>query len=563
MLSLLLSLALTAPAQASLVPNETTDLAVTTYTYAGPDQKTQELDVAAIVEAIRKDRTATHFVWQPGWAAWKNWQEVPELAAAVARADADALTAASAPAAAPPVPGPMAASRPAEAEATLSYSVNGGPVEQLTAGEIARRVAADPSGNHLAWKAGMANWQPAAQVPEVAAAMAPATPSAAPPPTPTAEKSKDKKTKDKASADKTTERPTDEEKEKPILRLTGFNGGGEVRASVPWMYRYVAASGDLVESDPVGAEVQRARLWVDGALSDNLSARVMLEGGMVDDRSAAYAGLTGVSTGWALSAPNAYVDLHFGKKIQFGGRVGAQTVAFGANGYYDGYDNYFVGGRHSWQALAQRFGVLPMYDVGLGLYVGDSRGLWAVNAQVMNGTGVGSVDDNFGRAIIGRAELHPGAFADGALSLNAWVSGFYETTQYDNTGLALGVSGAGELRYKEYARVYGELLVGGEGTNDGTGYNSLGYHIAAAGGLPFSKGPLDRIDLVIADQAYNPRMGDVYPYGGYAVSLALNAYWNAGDRGVLMTGFGYENYIPLSEAENVLHSGVFQVAAQF
>ena len=113
--------------------------------YNGPSGQGQ-FSAQDIAERVKANRGAKHHVWQAGWSGWKGWNEVPAIAGMVP----------------PAMPG---------GGAKFHYNGPGGQSE-LTAGEIAGHVKADPSGRHLVWKAGFDGWKNAADVPEIAQAMA-------------------------------------------------------------------------------------------------------------------------------------------------------------------------------------------------------------------------------------------------------------------------------------------------------------------------------------------------------------------------------------------------------
>jgi membrane protease subunit (stomatin/prohibitin family) len=123
---------------------------------AGQGQYTAS-EIAAFVVA---NRAGPHNVWSAGWPAWKPWNEVPEVASAL-----------------PPEP------PPAPAAATLFYLGEDGKQVEVAVAEVARLVAANPSGNHLVWKAGMDGWKSARELPEVAALLG-GPPQPPPPPGP-------------------------------------------------------------------------------------------------------------------------------------------------------------------------------------------------------------------------------------------------------------------------------------------------------------------------------------------------------------------------------------------
>jgi membrane protease subunit (stomatin/prohibitin family) len=130
--------------------------------YNGPAGQ-GEYTPAEIAAFVAANRDGTHHVWAPGWPGWKAWKDVPEVVAAL-------------PPAPPPPPG---ATR-------FHYSGSAGDSEEIPADEIARRVAAEPDGRHLVWRAGMAGWVEALQVPEIAALLGggPPPPPAGPPAAP-------------------------------------------------------------------------------------------------------------------------------------------------------------------------------------------------------------------------------------------------------------------------------------------------------------------------------------------------------------------------------------------
>ncbi len=130
--------------------------------YNGPGGQAQ-LTAQEVAQRVAQDRNGDHHVWMPGWPGWKPWSQVPEVANLVPP-----------PAAAPPPP--------PGAGAKLHYSGASGGQEELSVAEIAQRLAADPGGRHLVWKAGMSGWTPAKDVPEVAQALAAAAPPPPPPP---------------------------------------------------------------------------------------------------------------------------------------------------------------------------------------------------------------------------------------------------------------------------------------------------------------------------------------------------------------------------------------------
>lgn len=134
----------------------------TTLHYHGPDGQS-ELAIDQIVQRIAAQRDAQHLLWGQGWPAWKPWREVPEVAVRVPP---------EAPTGPPPLPG---------AATTYTYAAAEGQV-QATAEQIAQAASQAPGSAHLVWRQGWDGWRAAADVPEIAALMAP--PTAGPPPLP-------------------------------------------------------------------------------------------------------------------------------------------------------------------------------------------------------------------------------------------------------------------------------------------------------------------------------------------------------------------------------------------
>jgi len=134
--------------------------------YSGASGQAQ-LNAQQIAEKVAADRGGAHNVWMPGWPGWKAWSAVPEIAGVV-------------PPEMPPPPG-------AAPDVVFHYAGASGQ-QELGAADIAKLVAADPTGRHLVWKEGFSGWLPAADVPEIQAAAAPAPapppPVMAPPPPP-------------------------------------------------------------------------------------------------------------------------------------------------------------------------------------------------------------------------------------------------------------------------------------------------------------------------------------------------------------------------------------------
>ncbi len=128
------------------------------YHYNGPSGAAQ-LTAQEVAQKVAQNRTAQHHLWMNGWPGWKPWSQVQEVAALV-------------PPAAPPPP---------PASSVFHYSGPGGQA-QLSAQQVAQRVAQNPSAQHMVWKEGFSGWQDARTVAEITAASSPAGGGPPPPP---------------------------------------------------------------------------------------------------------------------------------------------------------------------------------------------------------------------------------------------------------------------------------------------------------------------------------------------------------------------------------------------
>ena len=143
-------------------------------------------DVGALAQmAASGQLNAQSMVWRQGMAAWQGAGSVPELAHLFAAAPPPM------PGPPPPMPGadgppPMPGAAPAVA---FSVSVNGQAGGPYDMGALAQMAASGQlSSQSMVWRQGMADWQSAGSVPELAQLFAsagpPSQPPASPPPMP-------------------------------------------------------------------------------------------------------------------------------------------------------------------------------------------------------------------------------------------------------------------------------------------------------------------------------------------------------------------------------------------
>ncbi|MEQ1504974.1 MAG: SPFH domain-containing protein [Myxococcota bacterium] len=121
--------------------------------YNGPSGQAT-LSQADVIARIKADRSGSHLVWKPGFAAWKAWREVPELASQVGAEP-------------PPVGG--------SAGASFHYNGPGGQgVKSLD--EIVAAVQTNPGAAHHVWQTGWSGWKKVQDVAEIAARLPPPPP---------------------------------------------------------------------------------------------------------------------------------------------------------------------------------------------------------------------------------------------------------------------------------------------------------------------------------------------------------------------------------------------------
>lgn len=114
--------------------------------YSGAGGQSQ-LSTSELVAKIAADRNGQHMVWKAGFAAWKSWKDVPEIANQLPP-----------PAAAPP---PLPGGQP--------YHYNGpGGQGTKSLDEVVAAVERNPGANHHVWQSGWSGWKKVQDVPEIA-----------------------------------------------------------------------------------------------------------------------------------------------------------------------------------------------------------------------------------------------------------------------------------------------------------------------------------------------------------------------------------------------------------
>jgi hypothetical protein len=527
--------------------------------YSGP-AGTGQHTAAEIAEYIAQDRDGQHLIWQPGWAAWKPWDQVEAIATAVAPE--------------PPAPPPVQ-------EALFSYHGPDGQTLQLTAAAVAERVQAG-GGKHLVWRTGMTSWTDASMVPEVKAAMTtlpPPLPSVAPappvvpatPPTP---------------APTPAPAPAPTPIEQAVTAEPAGSGccgteskvklGGEV-----WLNYSAAHLQDMgVEGggfEP-GFYIKRARFKADVAFADNISGRVMvdfpqdgasttssgsiqsvydrlaaLEGSVTQEGDEVEVTVRDYPDGWSTILKDAYLDLDLrdgAHRI----RAGLQKPVFGSRDWFDGYDAFFLGGDSAFKTLAWRAGVVDTRDVGVSYRLAPSD-LWSLDAQLLNGTGDGDLDDNAGQDAAARVSV------DLPVGLGLQASGLYGARgdQGESAVSQLDASARLDIAMFRFMveGLYGSLSTGEIVAPFG------GVQGAASVSVPLSAGRLDHADLTARYMFFDPYIaaeGEVpFPDAWWATDIGAYLHWKVGCKQRVLTGLSYENFAPQNADEAVEHTLVGQL----
>lgn len=521
-MSSLSTLALLATASAWAAP------AADTWRYAGPSGEA-ELELAAIVERVKAAPDAAHYVWQTGWANWKSWKDVPEIVAAYGAASA-------------PPPAPTAT------PVTLSYS-DGGPVQQLGADEIAAKVQANPSGRHLVWKPGMADWTAAREVPEVVAAIAKA---AAPPPTPPSAPPAAPPSAPPVATPASPPSAPAPAAETPVARPAAAPVGSPAVLLRPW----AEVHGEVWASAGVGGlgvpdgkpqpaiAVTRARPEVHAGLSDDATARVSVDVLPAGDGSL------------QVVAQEAWTRVGFGDgALRASLTGGLMETAFGVRDHLERHDAYFVGAPNADEDLVTRYGVRPDNDAGAAFQADVAEGKLVVDVQVLAGEGRGYTTGP-GADGVARVTARP------IPQLGIWASALHggegDADATRTTLFSAAVEGKVSV-----LRAMGEVVYGAS-TNAKATLPTFGYLVTGAADIPMKGEVTDHLAVVARYSSFDPIFGNAVPDGSYHLDAAANLYWKTvGDGTVAMTGVNYTTYIPQNLEAAVTHRITLGFAGAF
>ncbi len=517
------------------------------YSYSGPTGQ-GEYTAAEIVELVSAQPDAQHYLWKNGWTDWKPWNEVAEIAEALA---------------APPPP--------PQSQTGTAYSHVGpeGTVNQLTGAEIAELLRTNPDQQHMVWKQGYTEWVPALQVPEIAELVKLAEERAAeeaapppPPPVPVAPAP--------PQAVETAAPTTDlvvEQSEEPSStgchRKAGVRLGGE--AWFNFSSEHLELMSDENASPTVEFTIPRARFRADAQLSSNISARLNVD--FPQDFSTTTYGVDGnyleqatiiddSPDTWGLFLKDAYVDIASSNAMHRV-RTGLQKPVFGTRDFFNDFDAYFLGGNEAFKTLAWRAGMVDDRDLGVA-YQLQALDMFQVDVQLLNGSGSFMRDENNAKDFIGRAMAEPLDFLRFQASVLAGANGS------EGDSIVYQGSLSGEV-FLAGARLIAELLMAQEGTTADDIVNSSGFMVAAAYDIDLSSSIqlLDHLSLLGRYMAFDPVAGNDYPDAWAIMNVATQLYWNTRHHKTFLTGLTYEGMIPENIEEPVTHSLVVQSVWKF
>jgi hypothetical protein len=469
------------------------------------------------------------------------------------------------PPAAPPPPVPAADDR-------FFYAGPAGQVE-LTATEIAARIAADREGRHLVWQDGWPAWRDWSEVPAVKEALshlppplppplpgivAPPPPPPSAPPAPLGEPPAPPEALTAPAPPAAVEAPTAGAAPgccgaHKLVRL-----GGEVRLNLAAAHLQNAGAEQPGAFSPTFA-LRRARLKADvtfgHGISGLLTADFPQNGDVTDytvdiqgvyDRLAALEGTAGgddtsptvevrdYPLGWAAVMQDAYLDWTFGGE-HHRLRAGLQKPIFGTRDFFDDFGGFFLGGESAYKSLAWRAGMEDSRDLGLTYRLSPSE-RFDLDLQVLNGTGSGDLDDNAGKDLSARASVSLPA------GLSVQASGQWGVRGQDEQGRLTQLDAS--LRWDV---AFLRLLVDGlwgELSWELEQLPFLGTDVVAMAVLPLRSERVERLDLTARYMFFDPWVEpgeDTVPDASYIAGGGAFLHWRVGDRQRVATGVVYES----------------------
>lgn len=462
-----------------------------------------------------------------------------------------------------PPPAPVAPER-------FHYAGPAGQAE-LTADEIAARVAEDREARHLVWQDGWPTWRAWSEVPAVEEALS-HLPPPLPPPLPTAAPAVVAPPPVPAAVPAPVESAPAEPPpaEPPLAAVAPEPGpapgccgapklvhvGGEVWLNFAAPHLESAGSEQEGQFEPTFA-IRRARLkaavtfghgisgWFTADFPQSgSSSEYSVDIQNVYDRLAAVEGSSGADDpsvsvrdypkGWATVMKDAYLDWDLGND-HHRVRAGLQKPIFGTRDFSDDFDNFFMGGEAAYKSLAWRAGLEDSRDVGLAYRLTPVEA-FSLDAQVLNGTGDGDLDDNAGKDFSARASVALPA------GVSAQVSGLYGIRGEDEQESLRQLDAS--LRWDvAFLRLLAEGLFGkvvqGERATP-----FLGADFVAMAVWPIEGERFERFDITARYMFFDPWVEegeDTVPDASYILDAGAFLHWRVAEQQRVVTGVVFEN----------------------
>jgi hypothetical protein len=307
--------------------------------------------------------------------------------------------------------------------------------------------------------------------------------------------------------------------------------------------------------------VPRAELGLEAFLSDRIQTRTVLHATEVHDTVDVDGSLTGehlvdrYPSGWAFQAQDVYATIQPLKTDAFWIRPGVQMTIFGSRNYFDEARGayYLVGPRT--EEVAELAQVVHGRDIGVRVHsdVGKRVG---VDFMVANGNGhTGIGEDNLAKDLALRVEMEAAKSLQVVTSFQRAVDGAEGARKH------LAWSVMTEWR-SDSARVMAEAIGGQEDQSGGEAWDFLG----GQGGLALEQkagaGPLLSHVLTARGGYFDPRIQTIDADAWLTVDVSLQEWWRARAPLGLMTGVGYNMWMPMDVTQPVGHSVTLQTLFQ-
>ncbi len=293
-----------------------------------------------------------------------------------------------------------------------------------------------------------------------------------------------------------------------------------------------------LESDPgtLGFQVSRARVGFTVNLAERAQAVVVFDLRMNAGTTTATVPSTGEGIvidaypgDWDAHLPFAFIE---GTQTALGLdhrlRAGVQKVLFGFRPKYDWKGHFYLAHPAAFKDLGRRSGVVPSFDLGLTYTVSNSLG--SLDAQVFNGTGWRSLEQDLGKDLLLRLAARP------IEPLQVVATG---VTRFHTDGSTSFTWQAGAQLDWEPVRVLAEGIGGRTLAEDGPS-GLLGGAVAVSGDVPLAG--VDFVEVLTPTVSLQTFDGDTTSTGDAWVALqaGVTAYYTPNPGLQAWTGVAWE-----------------------